>query len=59
MTIRTQRDPTFLTLPGHIAVSRAFVAHPEIVVCAVVGDFAPFVAGALGGSVGEDSGGHC
>ena len=47
MTIRTQRDPALLTLPRHIAVPRALVTHPEVVVSAVVGDLAPFVAGTL------------
>ena len=55
MTVRTQRGPALLALPRHVAVFGALVAHPEVVVCAVVRDLAPFVARALGGAVAEDA----
>jgi hypothetical protein len=59
MAVWAQRDPALLTLPCHVTVPGAFVADPEVVVCAVVGNLAPFVARALGRAVSKHSLWHC
>lgn len=59
MTDAARRAPAQLALPDDVDVARALVAHPEVVVGAVVGDLAPVVAWTGAGAVGEGADWHC